>query len=580
MSWWRPPRSAGLIAWGSDRYWIPGAPATIEEFYGQYGWERDQDATSVWYAETPGGVPTEHAIAASRTAIYTIEAIDADGVLLDEISDWFRGRLSFQLDEASTLEFSVPGASGNVAYLIPENRVQVRDRFGFLLECFEIQSGTKRREGDAIYFDAQLKSAIVQLGKEPVLEFTTGVSATFVPETMTVSVIAAALLALQVQSPAITLGRIDDAIGNYEIAFTVTGGGTTSILSAIKDIQAILPVELAGHFFVDGKRRLRWHLAAGSHSGETIEVGAGLQGIQYSIRYDDMITRLYLYGEGDDPLTRVRLTDDGADQANEYIESDTVGTWGVKPLVKVDKRIKWPQTLLEVAQRIIEEFKNPAIEIQINALDVAKADGTRFTGKHDLYIGSVYTATDSPQDISEAVTVQSLTLDMQNVLPVSMELSNRQRDLASLIESIIRSLNAPLDVDGSRYPSMGRNYSDRTNTQYRAGDTRYSGNPQMYNGTDWEDMNAATGNAVIWKVANYAAFAALTEDVDGDLGYTLDLDNFYINKGGTYRIAGVFKQAAAPSSIGEENGDFWYETDTHYLYVRSNGAWLSISHFV
>ena len=567
MAWWSPERTPGLIAWGPDRWWVPGAPTSLAEFYDQYGWERDPAIVSYYF----GGVL--ETVTASRTAIYTIEAIDADGVLLDEITDWFKGRLSFQLDEASTLEFTVPGTSDNVAYLVPENRIQVRDRFGFLLECFEIQSGTKRRKGDAIYFDAKLHSAIVQLGKEPVLEFTTGVDADFVPETMTVAAIVTALLDLQVQSPPISLGRIDDAIGNYEIAFTVTGGGTTSILQAIKDIQAILPIELAGHFFVDGKRRLRWQLAVGSHRGETIEVGAGLQGIEYSIRYDDMITRLYLYGEGDDPATRVKLTDEGADEAEEYIESDTVGTWGVKPLVKVDKRIKWPQTLLEVAQRVIEEFKNPAIEIRLNALDVAKADGTRFAGKYDLYVGSVYTATDSAQDISEAVTVQSLTLDMQNVLPVNMELNNRQRDLASLLESIIRSLNAPLDVDGTRYPSMGRNYSDRTNPQYRAGDTRYNGNPQMHNGTDWEDMNAASGNAVIWKVANYAAFAALTEDVDGDLGFTIDLQNFYINKGGTYRIAGVFKQAAAPSSIGEQNGDLWYDSTNHNLMAYTNSVW-------
>ena len=547
--------------WNEDWRWFGFEPQTNTEYLDQPAWERVPGAT----------LPSGATLTASRLAIYSIEVRSSVHALIDGVDRWFDGRLRFEVDEASRLSFSVTADDAIVASLVTPNIIWVRDRWGMLLETFRIRSVIKTRDGEKTTVRVNCQSALVALGIEPVINYSTGYDDDWVPVEMTVGAIVGELLDLQVQSPSITLGRIDSTIRDYSLSFYA---GDTTVLAALRDLQARLPQAIAGHFYVDNRGRLNWRVRIGSHRGEALAVGSALAGIEYSTSYEDMVTRLYLYGEGDDPTYRVRLTDVGADEPEEYIESATVGTYGVIPLVIWEKSIRTPQALLEVAERLIEELGQPVIEIGIDAIDLAKADGTRFPGANDLYIGSTYTVTDAALSVSTDVSVVAIEPSMENPLQVKVELTNRRRSLADLLASILKSINSPLNVDGVQYPTMGRNYTTAPAVpRYRAGDTRYNANPQMYNGTDWEDMNAAAGNAVKWNVANYAAFAALTLDADGDLGYTLDLNNLYINKAGTYRIAGVFKQATEPVGIGEQNGDHWYDTNDFNHFVLRGAAW-------
>ena len=65
----------------------------------------------------------------------------------------------------------------------------------------------------------------------------------------------------------------------------------------------------------------------------------------------------------------------------------------------------------------------------------------------------------------------------------------------------------------------------------------------------------------------------------GSLGITKDLGNFYVRDPDGWRVLHPFRQATAPDGIGERDGDFWYDTDSHVLYVRLDGEWVPESHF-
>jgi len=87
-----------------------------------------------------------------------------------------------------------------------------------------------------------------------------------------------------------------------------------------------------------------------------------------------------------------------------------------------------------------------------------------------------------------------------------------------------------------------------------------------------------SGNVRIYIVATYADLPNPAGVGDGALGYTKDKDNFYGVRAGAWRIMHPFVQTTAPSSIGEANGDLWYDTDTspYQMSALCNGTWYGI----
>ena len=93
----------------------------------------------------------------------------------------------------------------------------------------------------------------------------------------------------------------------------------------------------------------------------------------------------------------------------------------------------------------------------------------------------------------------------------------------------------------------------------------------------WEDVGlGGGGGGGVTVVASYAALAALSDPSDGDLGYVEDKDRFYGRSNGAWRVLQTFVDTAAPSSVGETDGDRWYDStfDRPFMYI--NGAWENI----
>jgi hypothetical protein len=392
------------------------------------------------------GTPELIELSADRTVMYSIEIRDSAKVKIMDVSDWFAGKISMKVDEAGALEFSVV-ENAAVDYLHPPYWIWVRERHGYLFGQFEIDSVTSIGEGDGAIVEVVGLGGEAQLGKEPIISYSSEGKKPIIQ-------IVQELLALQVREPKIGLAFIWKAIWLYEVQFSCAD---TTLLDALKQLQNLVPWNHKGFIYVDAWHRLRWVRRIGT-VGMPLERGDAVTGVRYRKNYRDMATRLWMYGAGQDPRYRCKLTDPGADQPEEYIEQN-VATYGVLPMEKVDNRITDPETLLKAAQRILAEVSEPIVEIEVEALDLAKADMETPPCIEDLYMGSRYWLRDPSLDIDFGVEVVGVTYNMDQPLLADLHLTNRRRGLEEVVEEILNQMAKPLIVDeGDRYPNIVRTY--------------------------------------------------------------------------------------------------------------------------
>ena len=157
-----------------------------------------------------------------------------------------------------------------------------------------------------------------------------------------------------------------------------------------------------------------------------------------------MATRVYLFGALKTTDTFTSLTDAG--QANDYIEANTA-TYGVRSARRTDNRIKYPETLLAAAQRILAETSVPYYEVEVDTVDLVKADGDY--GAVDLWPGSEYRIDyDTASPLSGVyLTAQSVTYDLSNPLATGIKLANRARRLSDIFDRILGQLNPTVDEE-------------------------------------------------------------------------------------------------------------------------------------
>lgn len=124
------------------------------------------------------------------------------------------------------------------------------------------------------------------------------------------------------------------------------------------------------------------------------------------------------------------------------------------------------------------------------------------------------------------------------------------------------------DIELPNYRGLVREtnlgFDESTNTWYK----RNSDND------GWEKF--ATGG--FFSEADFAALDALTGLINGDRGYTEDKNNLYGRRAGAWHILHPFEQTTAPSSIGEADGDLWYDTDDDRPAMYVDGAWRGIAY--
>jgi hypothetical protein len=394
------------------------------------------------------------------------------------IPHFLDGDYSATLGEAAVLRFSITADDPAAASLVHPNRIVLRDRWGLVLDRFFPRKRLRKRDSDALFVHVEAHSLIAGLAKQPVLEYSL---------VATVQEHVAWLLAQQVGDAPYTLGVIDEPLASYELLFEASA---MTVLAALNELRSLLPVHLRGHFYITNDHQFRWRREVGP-AGRKIQVGMNLRGMEYSTNEDDLVTRLYMYGAGQNGYRKLRLSD-APGQVNDYVEANT-GTYGIIAQVKHDNRILWPQTLLAKAQAIISEFSTPAVEITVDVLDLAMADTSQDLSEWgDYYVGGRYLIEDPQQDIEETVTVAKVDYDLANPVPVKLSLSNRQRTLADVFRDMDAKYGGKTDVtqgEGDTYNNITRIFTggeideatgeatddEYANLDYREGDLRGDG---------------------------------------------------------------------------------------------------------
>jgi hypothetical protein len=493
----------GFTGWPDDEITgaTPGFDGTLPEssYYSHdFGADGDGDGGTLTVI-TPGGDVQIVPVRASRVEFYRIEVYTQDGDLVSRIPGWTRGRLTRVLDRASLLSFEVPISEEGVSDLVRPNVIWLRDRWGFVVDTFQIQKRMPRGSGDASYVDIEAQGRITELAGEVVLSYA--------PEDrLTVAEHVAALFDLQERAVPTAIHEIDDEVGEIVTRFSCED---TNIHAALLQLQFTLPQAQRGRFYLDPKGRFNWRANPGDTTEQVISRDLNVKSITADIDYNGLINRIYLYGEGNDPATRLGLTGYIDEEDNEYTEDyledpASIATYGLHPLIKQDRRVKYQETLLRISNRILEEFAEPPTTVEVELLDVAKADNA-LPGWRDIEIGGRYRVTDQDLAIEAPVEIVRIETDLARPVPIRVELTNQRLTMADILSRIYDATQQPLDVDGDRYPSMGRNYSDTEPRDPRAGDTRWNDETDKFNahdGDDWREIETDVPDPeTIWYTA-------------------------------------------------------------------------------
>jgi len=442
-----------------------------------------------------GGTVSVIEIEAERRDFYRVEVYTRAGVLVSRVPGWTRGRLIRTLDRASTLSLTVPIGEEGVADLVRPNLIWLRDRWGFVVDTFQIQRRKPRGSGDASYVDIEAQGRITELIGEVVQSYST-------EDKISVASHVAALIALQLRDTPTPVGTIDDEIGVIETRFSCED---TNIHAALLQLQFTLPQDSRGRIYVDPQGRLNWRVAPGDQTEQVITRDLNVRSVEADIDYDSIVNRIYLYGEGNDPSTRLALTgyidEDATEYTTDYLDdAASIATYGLRPYVKQDRRVKHQSTLLAMAQRILEEFADPPTTVTVELLDVAKADNA-LLGWRDIEVGGTYRVTDDDLGIESSIEIIKIETDLARPVPIRVELTNQTRSIADILNRFLDATVQPLDVDGDRYPTMGRNYSATDARNARAGDSRWQGDhAEMHDGADWQEIE--TNADPIWYTAD------------------------------------------------------------------------------
>jgi hypothetical protein len=446
------PATAGTLPLAG----FPGGPLPTESA-GIISPASSVTVPTTYIYETADGSLATGTYILDREKYWGLEVRTSTGALVADVTKHWGGKATFNADQPPQLEFNtVTEVFGNVAVDAPfglfalaaQYEIWLRDWRGFLMGRFEITSAKFVDNPPAEYLEIKAQGLVARLSRESVATFTTPVvkktnpdgSLSDVKSAQSVSQIVTRLLALQLREPAIEVGFIDPAIGTELRYFAVKD---TTILAALQALQNTLPKALAGTITVDADYKLQWLVNVG-YANLTLSKTApepALRAVNVSARFDEMITRLYLYGQGQSTDTFLSIAPPTA-----YMDRNS-DTFGIISARKTDNRIIFQETLRNVASRILDETASPYFQVEVDVLDLVKAD-QGYT-MPDVWPGATY-ALDSPAALAmggASVKVQSVTYDLANPLPLDVKLEARAERLSDIFDRILGQLNPTIPLD-------------------------------------------------------------------------------------------------------------------------------------
>ncbi len=273
-----------------------------------------------------------------------------------------------------------------------------------------------------LVLEVEAKDLLSELNLEKVIDYDI--------EDETISNIVDDLLAMQVRTPAITVGTIDAAIGNLTRSIQASGESILSVLMKLRDTAG-------GYIEVDNDRELNWTVSIGEDKGQQIRYAKNLLGIEREIDYSQLFNRIYAYGEGEGEAKIVLSDAEGQDE--DYVEdTDSQTTWGgIYIGIFKDNSITHPDTLLAWANQLKAEYSTPPITYRVNSIDLGQ--NISFDA---LQLGSTITVIDEDLGIDVEVTVVDIehpNLDT-NPYDMNLELATVVRDITDTLTEVYDNL--------------------------------------------------------------------------------------------------------------------------------------------
>lgn len=163
-----------------------------------------------------------------------------------------------------------------------------------------------------------------------------------------------------------------------------------------------------------------------------IRYGRNLKNVEKRTDPTDLCTRLYGlgYGEGINQLT-ISSVNDGV----PYIESDTVGTYGIISRIFADTKEENAATLKAKMIALLEQVKIPRIEYSVNAAHLYQITDKSID---DFYLGAYCRTIDKEDDLTFTAKVVSINKPDLNGAPgdINLEIANSPEDVAKSISTL------------------------------------------------------------------------------------------------------------------------------------------------
>ena len=439
------PDESGAVALSG----IPGVPAPVSFFGGITPQPFITTPTGYVYEVDGNIVSGTYSITGDQ--FWTLELRTEGGALVKEITRHWNGSATFTVDVPPEMSFSSDDEDLFSVSLAGLHEIWLRDWRGTLLGRFEIATLERVHDGPSLYVRVVAQGLIVRLSRSTIGNYTTPVTVTRnedgtqtrTRQYKSVAAIVGDLLAFQTRAPLIALGAIDPAIAARQRMITLEN---TTVMDVLRQLQATLPKAESGNLWIDSSLRLNWTKDVGIRGrGRPLSSFAPtphVRGTSVRIGFDEIATRVYLSGASTGPDTAVTLIDAGIPSG--YVQANTA-TYGIRALRKTDNRVKYPETLLAMANRVLEETSVPYFELEVDAVDLVKADG--YAGAVDLWPGATYVLDDSTASVlgGSPVIANTVTYDLSNPLATKIKLATRPKRLSDIVERLNSQVNPTED---------------------------------------------------------------------------------------------------------------------------------------
>ncbi len=339
---------------------------------------------------------------------YILEVHNTSGDLIAVLENAHNITYTEGINEAPTLSFKLPADDDKADYILKVNELWLMNyETEAVIAKFRLSHRTDSRQ-DTIVTSVSCDGLIGQLVDEQLI-------AAYSPVAQTPTQIVTALLALQLLSPAITVGTIAPTSLR-----TITFKPGETILKCLYRLRDTV----GGYISIDNNRALQWSDSIGEDTGQQVRYQKNLVGVTREVDYTTIANRIYAYGAGQGDA-RVNLTQASGSPPAYVEDAQSQSDWdGIYVKILTERTITDADALLAWIILKLADLKDPRVTYTIDTTDLAESTEAGFDFE-PLALGSIITVID--EDLGFDVSVQIVKiihLDLLHPESIRVEVTN------------------------------------------------------------------------------------------------------------------------------------------------------------